>query len=147
MRWCAERYNRDLANMTLWAYLRHNSQVLVSRSGLVVGQEVYFSHVHCGRGFSCPSDCLVYIFKRHLMFPSPTNYTSSIWNSKYFRFSWVILGYKQTFTLLKLKYGVALINGKFIKRWERNRSKCFFTYILLDLFRSHPSILTLITLF
>ena len=28
------------------------------------------------------------------------------------------------------------------ERWERKRSKCFFVYIHLDLFRSHPSILT-----
>ena len=27
-----------------------------------------------------------------------------------------------------------------IERWERNKSKCFFTYIHLDLFHSHPSI-------
>ena len=27
---------------------------------------------------------------------------------------------------------------EYIERWERKRTKCFFTYIHLELFRSHP---------
>ena len=38
---------------------------------------------------------------------------------------------------LKCQYGKWLYN---IERWERKRSKCFFTYTNLDHFRSHHSI-------
>ena len=83
MRWCGESYNRVFANMTLWAYLRHNSHVLVSRSELIVGQEVYFSHVHCGRGFSCPSDCLVLIIFEVLTFFLANGCNTSLAVAKY----------------------------------------------------------------
>jgi hypothetical protein len=41
----------------LCAYNMHGT---TSRSWLVKGEEVHI-HVQCGRGFSCPTDCLVII--------------------------------------------------------------------------------------
>ena len=39
-------------------YMAQQPGFLLSKSCLVKGQEVH-PHVQCGRGFSCPSDCLV----------------------------------------------------------------------------------------
>ena len=89
-------------------------------------------------------------------------------NREYFGFFFLIIwGYKQTFTV-ETWHGITLINANYytytlvthvtivngcapwryltskasIEGWERKRSRCFFTYIHLDLFRSHHLVCT-----
>ena len=42
-------------------------------------------------------------------------------------------------------HGIESLNHGHVVRWERNKPKCFFTYIHLDLFGSHPSMFSCMT--
>jgi hypothetical protein len=53
-----EDFNNVAQIITIMRLSAYDMHGITSRSWLVKGQEVHI-HVHCGRGFSCPSDCLV----------------------------------------------------------------------------------------
>ena len=55
-------------------YARHPS--FSFKSGMVIGQGIYFSHVHWG--FSCPSDCLVYLVLAFIMLRFPLGKQSTV---------------------------------------------------------------------